>query len=98
MEERKRSIKIPKKKKLYYCARWWSFYEHETIRKNILKKCYFNLARYADIKTLNKRVKFNQKRPLLNRRRITEKILKKLYDERKKIYNLANHKIAFVIN
>ena len=47
----------------------------------------------VDIKTLNKRVKWNQKRPLLkeenNQKKITE-----LYDERKDIYKLANHKIA----
>ena len=44
------------------------------------------------IKTLNERVKWNQKRPLL-KKDSNAKILKELYDKRKKTYKLANHKI-----
>ena len=42
---------------------------------------------------LNKRVKWNQKRPLL-KEAINQKKLTELYAERKDIYKLANHKIV----
>ena len=65
---------------------------NKTIRGNILKNA-ISIWLNVDIKTLNKRVKWNQKRPLLkeenNQKKITE-----LYDERKDIYKLANHKIV----
>ena len=44
------------------------------------------------MKTLNQRIKWNKKRPLLNTENKIEKIYK-LYSERKNIYKLANHKI-----
>ena len=46
----------------------------------------------TNLKTLNKRIKWNKKRPLLHGEN-TERIIKKLYDERKNIYKLAKHKI-----
>ena len=65
---------------------------NKTLRENILKNA-ISIWLNVDIKTLNKRVKWNQKRPLLkeenNQKKITE-----LYDERKDIYNLAIHEIA----
>ena len=65
---------------------------NKNIRENILKNA-ISIWLNVDIKTLNKRVKWNQKRPLLkeenNQKKITE-----LYDERKDIYKLANHKIV----
>ena len=65
---------------------------NKTVRENILKNA-ISIWLNVDIKTLNKRVKWNQKRPLLkeenNQKKITE-----LYVERKNIYKLANHKIA----
>ena len=65
---------------------------NKTVRENILKNA-ISIWLNVDIKTLNKRVKWNQKRPLLkeenNQKKITE-----LYDERKDIYKLANHEIA----
>jgi len=45
-----------------------------------------------NLKTLNKRIKWNKKRPLLNEENNQEKI-NKLYSERKDIYKLANHRI-----
>ena len=45
-----------------------------------------------DLKTLNKRTKWNKKRPLLNKVNNHEQI-NKLYSERKNIYKLANHRI-----
>ena len=65
---------------------------NKTVRENILKNA-ISIWLDVDTKTLNKRVKWNQKRPLLkeenNQKKITE-----LYDERKDIYKLANHEIA----
>ena len=46
----------------------------------------------VDIETLNNRVKQNYKRPLLKKKNYQAE-MKKLYTERKKIYELANHKI-----
>ena len=65
---------------------------NKTVRENILKNA-ISIWLNVDIKTLNQRVKWNRKRPLLkeenNQKKITE-----LYAERKNIYKLANHQIA----
>jgi len=65
---------------------------NKTLRENILKNA-ISIWLNVDIKTLNKRIKWNRKRPLLkeenNQKKITE-----LYAERKNIYKLANHQIA----
>jgi len=65
---------------------------NKTVRENILKNA-ISIWLNVDIKTLNQRVKWNRKRPLLkeenNQKKITE-----LYAERKDIYKLANHQIA----
>ena len=65
---------------------------NKTVRKNILKNA-ISIWLSVDIKTLNQRIKWNRKRPLLkeenNQKKITE-----LYAERKNIYKLANHQIA----
>jgi shikimate kinase len=65
---------------------------NKTVRENILKNA-ISIWLSVDIKTLNKRIKWNRKRPLLkeenNQKKITE-----LYAERKDIYKLANHQIA----
>ena len=65
---------------------------NKTVRENILKNA-ISIWLNVDIKTLNQRIKWNQKRPLLkeenNQKKITE-----LYAERKNIYKLANHQIA----
>jgi len=47
----------------------------------------------ASTKILNKRVKWNKKRPLLKKTN-NQKKLDKLYAKRKNIYKLANHKIV----
>ena len=64
---------------------------NRTLRENILKNT-ISIWLNVDIKTLNKRTKWNQKRPLLkevnNSKKLTE-----LYAERKDIYKLADHKI-----
>lgn len=65
---------------------------NKTVRENILKNA-ISIWLNVDIKTLNQRIKWNRKRPLLkeenNQKKITE-----LYAERKDIYKLANHQIA----
>jgi len=65
---------------------------NKTLRDNILKNA-ISIWLNVDIKTLHKRVKWNQKRPLLNDEN-DQKKLAKLYAERKDTYKLANHKIA----
>ena len=63
----------------------------KTVRDRILKD---SVSVWLDInlKILNKRVKWNKKRPLLNEGDSQVKI-NKLYAERKNIYKLANYKI-----
>ena len=63
----------------------------KTVRDRILKD---SVSIWLDInlKTLNKRVKWNKKRPLLNEEDSQVKI-DKLYAERKNIYKMANHRI-----
>ena len=46
-----------------------------------------------NLKTLNKRIKWNKKRPLLDKKNNQIKI-NKLYSKRKNIYKLANHRIV----
>tara|TARA_Y100000590_G_scaffold439687_1_gene564059 strand:- start:1782 stop:2291 length:510 start_codon:yes stop_codon:yes gene_type:complete len=47
----------------------------------------------VNLKTLDDRIKWNEKRPLLNKGNSQEKI-NELYSERKNIYELANHKLG----
>ena len=61
------------------------------IRDNVLKNS-ISIWLDADIKTLEKRLKWNDKRPLLKKNN-NYKMIKKIYQERKKIYKLANHKM-----
>ena len=65
---------------------------NKTVRENILKNA-ISIWLNVDIKTLNQRIKWNQKRPLLKKENNQKKITK-LYAERKDIYKLANHKIV----
>ena len=65
---------------------------NKTLRENILKST-ISIWLNVDIKTLNKRVKWNQKRPLLKEENYQKK-LTELYAERKNIYKLADHKIT----
>ena len=65
---------------------------NKTVRENILKNA-ISIWLNVDIKTLNKRIKWNQKRPLLKEEN-SQKKMTKLYAERKDFYKLANHQIA----
>jgi len=61
------------------------------VRDKILKN---TISVWLDInlKTINERIKWNNKRPLLKGEN-TQQIINKIYAERKSIYNLANYKI-----
>lgn len=64
---------------------------NKIVRENILKNTV-SIWLDVDIETLNYRVKNNYKRPLLKKEN-SQEILKELYTKRKKIYELADHKI-----
>ena len=64
---------------------------NKTIRNNILKNAV-SIWLDSDLKILNKRTKWNKKRPLLDKEN-SKIIINKLYEERKNIYKLANYKI-----
>ena len=91
MEEENEILKSLKKNNCVIALGGGAFM-NKTVRENILKNA-ISIWLNVDIKTLNQRVKWNQKRPLLkeenNQKKITD-----LYTERKNIYKLANHKIA----
>ena len=65
---------------------------NKTLRDNILQNAV-SIWLNVDIRTLNKRIKWNQKRPLLREENNRKKLME-LYAERKDIYKLANHKIT----
>ena len=90
MEEEKEVLKSLKKNNCVITLGGGAFM-NKTIRENILKNT-ISIWLDVDIKTLNKRVQWNQKRPLLKKENSQKKITE-LYAERKDIYKLANHKI-----
>ena len=65
---------------------------NKTLRESTLKKA-ISIWLDIDIRILSKRIKWNQKRPLL-KKGYSQKKLYELYTERKDTYKLANHKIA----
>jgi len=65
---------------------------NKIIRNNVLENA-ISIWLDIDLITLNKRIKWNKNRPLLNKEN-NEKKIRKLYSERKNIYNMANHKIV----
>ena len=91
MEEEKEILKSLEKNNCVIALGGGAFM-NKTVRENILKNA-ISIWLSVDIKTLNQRIKWNRKRPLLkeenNQKKITE-----LYAERKNIYKLANHQIA----
>tara|TARA_Y100000590_G_scaffold228231_1_gene257553 strand:+ start:2342 stop:2824 length:483 start_codon:yes stop_codon:yes gene_type:complete len=64
---------------------------NKIVRQKILQES-ISVWLDIDLKTLSKRVEWNNKRPLLDGEDALSKI-KKLYTERKKIYRLAQHRI-----
>ena len=63
----------------------------KTVRDRILKDSV-SIWLDVNLKTLNKRVKWNKKRPLINEKDSQIKI-NQLYAERKNIYKMANYRI-----
>ena len=63
----------------------------KTVRNRILKDSV-SIWLDVNLKTLNKRVKWNEKRPLINEENSQIKI-NQLYAERKNIYKMANYRI-----
>jgi len=64
---------------------------NKKVRENILKNS-ISIWLDVNLKILDQRTKWSQKRPLLQKVNVQEKITD-LYAERKSIYKLANHKI-----
>ena len=90
IEEQKEVLKSIKKSNCVIALGGGAFI-NETIRNAILRNA-ISMWLDTDLKTLNKRIKWNKKRPLLNKENNQKKI-DKFYSERKNIYKLANHKI-----
>jgi len=90
-EEEKQTLKYLHEKNCVIALGGGAFINN-ALRKEILKN---NISVWLDvnIKTLNRRISFNQKRPLLDTQNHQKKI-KEIYAERKPIYKLANHRIA----
>ena len=89
-EEEKEVLKSLKKQNCVIALGGGAFVNSK-IRDSILKNA-ISVWLDIDIKTLEKRVKLNKKRPLLKNNNNYE-MIKKIYQERKKIYKLAKYKI-----
>ena len=64
---------------------------NKKIRESVLKNS-ISVWLDVDLKTLNQRIKWNKKRPLLKKNN-NQKKMNELYELRKNIYKLANYKI-----
>ena len=89
-EEEKEVLKSLKKNNCVIALGGGSFI-NETIRNSILKNA-ISMWLDIDLKILSKRIKWNKKRPILNKKNNKKKI-NELYAERKNIYKLAKYKI-----
>ena len=89
-EEEKEVLKSLKKSNCVLALGGGAFI-NENVRNYILKNA---LSVWLDVslETLNKRIKSNKKRPLLDKENNKKKI-NDLYAQRKDIYKLANHRI-----
>jgi shikimate kinase/shikimate kinase/3-dehydroquinate synthase len=90
LEEEKEVSKAIKKNKSVIALGGGAFLT-KTVRNNILKNC-ISIWLNLDTKSLNRRIKWYKKRPLLNKDK-KSKIISKLNTERANIYKLANYKI-----
>jgi len=90
LQEEKEVLESVKKNKCVIALGGGAFM-NKKIREAILKNS-ISIWLDLDLKTLNKRIKWNKKRPLLNNEN-TKKKIKELYAERKNIYRLAKYKI-----
>jgi len=90
LQEKKEVLKLLKESNSVIALGGGAFID-KTVRDNILKNA-ISIWLDTNLKDLNKRTKWNNKRPLLNKENNQKKI-NKLYDKRKNIYKLAHHKI-----
>ena len=90
LEENKEVLKSLKESNSVIALGGGAFID-KTIRDIVLKSAV-SIWLDDDLNELNKRIKWNNKRPLLNDENNQKKI-NKLYDDRKNIYKLANHRI-----
>ena len=91
MEEENEILKSLKKNNCVIALGGGAFM-NKTVRENILKNA-ISIWLNVDIKTLNKRTRWSQKRPLLKEGN-NQKKLAEIYTKRKDIYKLADHKIT----
>ena len=90
-EEEKKEVLKSLKKDNSLIALGGGAFMNKIVRDEVLKNS-ISIWLDVDIKTLNKRINWNQKRPLL-KKNDNEKKLNELYDKRKKFYALAKYKI-----
>ena len=90
IKEEKEVLKLLKKNNCVIALGGGAFI-NETIRNNVLKNT-ISVWLDVDLKTLNKRIKWNKKRPLVSKENNQKKI-NELYSKRENIYKLADHKI-----
>ena len=91
LEEEKEVLQSLKKNNCVIALGGGAFID-KTIRDNILENA-ISIWLEVNLKDLNKRIKWSNKRPLLSKENSQKKI-NKLYDKRKNIYKLANHRIV----
>ena len=91
LEEKKEILNLLSKQDCVVALGGGAFMD-KTIRESILKNA-ISVWLDIDLKILNQRLKWNQKRPLL-KKYTNQKKLNELYEQRKNIYQLANHKIV----
>ena len=90
LEEKKEVLKLLKESNSVIALGGGAFID-KTVRDNILKNA-ISIWLDTNLKNLNKRIKWNNKRPLLNKEN-NQKEINKLYENRKGIYKLANNRI-----
>ena len=90
LQEKKEVLKLLKESNSVIALGGGAFID-KTVRDNILKNA-ISIWLDTNLKDLNKRTKWNNKRPLLNKENNQKKI-NKLYEDRESIYKLANHRI-----
>ena len=90
LEEKKEILNLLSKQDCVIALGGGAFMD-KTIRESVLKNA-ISVWLDIDLKILNQRLKWNQKRPLLKKYN-NQKKLNELYEQRKNIYQLANHKI-----
>ena len=90
LEEKKEVLKSLKETNSVIALGGGAFID-KTIRDNILKNA-ISIWLDVNLKDLNKRTNWNNKRPLLNKENKPKEI-SRLYEDRKNIYKLANYKI-----